>query len=163
MITRYREMAFLNGGIKINLTDERPEEKVVKNLCYEGGIVSFVQYMNKNKEVLHEVPVYVTGERESSVVELAMQYNTGYAENIYSYANNTATTEGGTHLTGFKTAITKVLNDYARKYNYLKENEKLMGEDTREGLTCVLSVKLLEPQFEGQTKTKLETVKSGDL
>lgn len=155
MITRYREMAFLNGGIKINLTDERPEEKVVKNLCYEGGIVSFVQYMNKNKEVLHEVPVYVTGERESSVVELAMQYNTGYAENIYSYANNTATTEGGTHLTGFKTAITKVLNDYARKYNYLKENEKLMGEDTREGLTCVLSVKLLEPQFEGQTKTKL--------
>lgn len=155
MITRYREMAFLNGGIKINLTDERPEEKVVKNLCYEGGIVSFVQYMNKNKEVLHEVPIYLTGEKESSVVELAMQYNTGYVENIYSYANNIATTEGGTHLTGFKTAITKVLNDYARKYNYLKENEKLMGEDAREGLTCVLSVKLLEPQFEGQTKTKL--------
>lgn len=155
MITRYREMAFLNGGIKINLSDERPEEKVVKNLCYEGGIVSFVQYMNKNKEVLHEVPIYLTGEKESSVVELAMQYNTGYVENIYSYANNIATTEGGTHLTGFKTAITKVLNDYARKYNYLKENEKLMGEDAREGLTCVLSVKLLEPQFEGQTKTKL--------
>lgn len=155
MITRYREMAFLNGGIKINLSDERPEEKVVKNLCYEGGIVSFVQYMNKNKEVLHEVPIYLTGEKESSVVELAMQYNTGYVENIYSYANNIATTEGGTHLTGFKTAITKVLNDYARKYNYLKENEKLMGEDVREGLTCVLSVKLLEPQFEGQTKTKL--------
>jgi DNA gyrase subunit B len=111
--------------------------------------------MNKNKEVLHEVPIYLTGEKESSVVELAMQYNTGYVENIYSYANNIATTEGGTHLTGFKTAITKVLNDYARKYNYLKENEKLMGEDVREGLTCVLSVKLLEPQFEGQTKTKL--------
>jgi len=156
MITRYREMAFLNGGIKINLIDERPEEKVVRNLCYEGGIVSFVQYMNKNKEVLHETPIYIFGERDSSQVELAMQYNAGYAENIYSYANNIATTEGGTHLTGFKSAITKVINDYARKHNYLKENEKnLIGEDVREGLTSILSVKLLEPQFEGQTKTKL--------
>lgn len=156
MITRYREMAFLNRGITIRLIDARPEEKVVKNLHYEGGIVSFVQYINKDKEVLHDIPVYVEGRKDSSTVEIAMQYNDRYIENIFSYANNIATTEGGTHLTGFKTAITKVINDYARKYNMLKENDKnLMGEDVREGLTAVVSVKLLDPQFEGQTKTKL--------
>lgn len=156
MITRYREMAFLNRGLTIKLIDERPEEKIVKNLHYDGGIVSFVQYINKDKEVLHDIPVYIEGKKESSTVEIAMQYNDRYIENIYSYANNIATTEGGTHLTGFKAAITKVINDYGRKYNIIKENDKnLMGEDVREGLTAVISVKLLEPQFEGQTKTKL--------
>lgn len=156
MIVRYREMAFLNRGITIRLIDERPEEKVVKNLHYEGGIVSFVQYINKDKEVLYDIPVYIEGRKDTSTCEIAMQYNDRYIENIYSYANNIATTEGGSHLTGFKTAITKVINDYGRKYNIIKENDKnLMGEDVREGLTAVISVKLLDPQFEGQTKTKL--------
>jgi len=156
MVNRYREMAFLNKGIKIKLIDDRPEERVEKLLHYEGGIVSFVQYINRTREVLHETPIYIEGSKDSSICEIAMQYNDGYVENIFSYANNIATTEGGTHLTGFKSAITKVINDYARKYNLLKENEKnLMGEDVREGLTAIISVKLLEPQFEGQTKTKL--------
>lgn len=156
MIERYREMAFLNKGIKIVLTDERPEEKVVKHLHYEGGIVSFVEFINKKRQPLHDVPIYIEGSKDGSYVEIAMQYNDEYNEFIYSYANNIATTEGGTHLTGFKAAITKVFNDYARKYNVIKENDKnLSGEDVREGLTAVISVKLLEPQFEGQTKTKL--------
>ncbi len=156
MLSRYREMAFLNGGIAINLTDQRHDEPITKNLCYEGGIVSFVQYMNKSKEVLFSQPIYIEGEKETSTVEISMQYNNGFSENIYTYANNIATTEGGMHLTGFKAAITKIFNEYARKYNYIKENDKnLAGEDVREGLTCVISVKLLEPQFEGQTKTKL--------
>lgn len=156
MISRYREMAFLNKGIRIILIDERPEERVEKNLHYEGGIVSFVQYINKDKEVLHDLPIYIEGSKDSSVCEIAIQYNDRYVENTFSYANNIATTEGGTHLTGFKTAITKVINDYARKYNMLKENDKnLLGEDVREGLTAIISIKLLEPQFEGQTKTKL--------
>lgn len=156
MVTRYREMAFLNGGVKIVLIDERPEERIEKELFYEGGIVSFVQYLNKNRDILHEVPIYFQGEKDTSKVEVAIQYNNGYNESIYTYANNICTTEGGAHLTGFKAAITKVFNDYARKYNYIRENDKnLSGEDVREGLTCVLSVKLLEPQFEGQTKTKL--------
>lgn len=156
MLVRYREMAFLNKFITIRMIDERPEEPIVKNLHYEGGIVSFVEYVNKNEEVLHSPPIYVEGRKDTSSVEIAMQYNDGYNEKIYSYANNIATTEGGTHLTGFKTAITKVLNDYARKYNIIKESDKnLSGEDVREGLTAVVSVKLLEPQFEGQTKGKL--------
>ena len=156
LISRYREMAFLNKGIRIKLIDEREEEKVEKDLHYEGGIVSFVQYINKDKEVLHDLPIYIEGIKDTSICEIAMQYNDRYVENIFSYANNIATTEGGTHLTGFKTAITKVINDYARKYNLIKENDKnLMGEDVREGLTAIVSVKLLEPQFEGQTKTKL--------
>ena len=156
MLTRYREMAFLNKGIKIRLIDERQEEKVIKELHYEGGIVSFVEFINKNKEVLHSPPIYIQGEKEATTVEIAMQYNDGYTENIHSFANNIATTEGGTHETGFKAAITKVFNEYARKYNIIKENEKnLMGEDVREGLTAIISVKLLEPQFEGQTKSKL--------
>lgn len=156
MLTRYREMAFLNKIISIKLIDERPEENIIKNLHYEGGIISFVEYINKNKEVLHDNIIYFEGSKDDSSVEIAMQYNDNYVENIYSYANNIATTEGGTHMTGFKSAITKVFNDYARKYNILKENDKnLMGEDVREGLTAVISVKLLEPQFEGQTKTKL--------
>jgi DNA gyrase subunit B len=156
MLNRYREMAFLNKGIRIILTDERPEEKIEKNLYYEGGIVSFVEYINRNKEVLHRPPIYFEGSKDESIVEIAMQYNDTYIENIHTYANNIATTEGGTHLTGFKAAITKVFNDYARKYNFIKENEKnLMGEDVREGLTAIVSVKLHDPQFEGQTKTKL--------
>lgn len=156
MIGRYREMAFLNKGIRIRLYDDRGEERVEKNLHYEGGIVSFVQYINKDKEVLHDLPIYIEGSKDASTCEIAMQYNDRYVENIFSYANNIATTEGGTHLTGFKAAITKVINDYGRKYNMIKENDKnLMGEDVREGLTAIVSVKLLEPQFEGQTKTKL--------
>lgn len=156
MKARYREMAFLNKGIQIILIDKRSEEKVEEVFHYEGGIVSFVEYINKDKEVLHELPIYVEGEKDGAYCEIAMQYNDRYVENIFSYANNIATTEGGTHLTGFKTAITKVINDYARKYNIIKENDKnLMGEDVREGLTAVVSVKLTNPQFEGQTKTKL--------
>ncbi len=156
MITRYREMAFLNKGIKLTLTDERPEEPIVKNLHYEGGIISFVEYLNKTKDTIHENVIYVEGSKDANIVEIAMQYNDGYNENVFSYANNIATTEGGTHLTGFRTAITKVFNDYARKYNFIKESDKnLSGEDVREGLTAVISIKLPEPQFEGQTKTKL--------
>ena len=156
MVTRYREMAFLNKGIRLILVDMRGEEPVKKELHYEGGIVSFVEYINKDKNVLHDLPIYIEGEKDGSYCEIAMQYNDRYVENIFSYANNIATTEGGTHLTGFKTAITKVINDYARKNNFLKENDKnLLGEDVREGLTAIVSVKLLDPQFEGQTKTKL--------
>jgi DNA gyrase subunit B len=156
LLSRYREMAFLNKGIHIKLVDERKEERIETDLHYEGGIVSFVEYINKDKEVLHDLPIYIEGDKDGSFCEIAMQYNDRYVENIFSYANNIATTEGGTHLTGFKTAITKVINDYARKYNMIKENDKnLMGEDVREGLTAIVSVKLLDPQFEGQTKTKL--------
>lgn len=156
LLARFRELAFLNKGLTIVLRDERPEVPVEKELHYEGGIVSFVEYMDRNKSPLHD-PIYYTGEKDGSFVEIAMQYNKdSYVENIHSYANNISTAEGGTHLTGFKTAITKVLNDYARKYNIIKENEKnLLGEDVREGLTAIISVKLTEPQFEGQTKTKL--------
>lgn len=156
MITRYREMAFLNKGILIKLIDDRPEERIEKKLHYEGGIISFVEYLNKNKEPLHDKIIYFEGSRDDSYVEIAMQYNDSYVENIYSYANDIATTEGGTHMTGFKSAITKVFNDYARKYNIIKENDKnLAGEDVREGITAIISVKLTEPQFDGQTKNKL--------
>ncbi len=156
MITRYREMAFLNGGVRIRLVDERPEEKIVKDLHYEGGIVSFVEYLNKHKDVIHENVIYIQGKKDTNIAEIALQYNTGYNETVFSYANNIATSEGGTHLTGFRTAITKVYNDYARKFNFLKESDKnLVGEDVREGLTAIISIKLLDPQFEGQTKTKL--------
>ncbi|QNU66987.1 DNA topoisomerase (ATP-hydrolyzing) subunit B [Ruminiclostridium herbifermentans] len=156
MVTRYREMAFLNGGVRIRLIDERTEEKIVKDLHYEGGIASFVEYLNKHKDVVHDNVIYIYGKKDSNIAEIALQYNTGYTETVFSYANNIATSEGGTHLTGFRTAITKVYNDYARKFNFLKENDKnLVGEDVREGLTAIVSIKLLDPQFEGQTKTKL--------
>jgi len=156
LLTRLRELAFLNKGLKIVLRDERPQEPVDKQLHYEGGIVSFVEYMDRNKDPLH-APIYFDGYKDGSYIEIAMQYNKDvYVENIHSFANNISTAEGGTHLTGFKTAITKVLNDYAKKFNFLKENEKnLLGEDVREGLTAVISVKIPDPQFEGQTKTKL--------
>ncbi len=152
--TRFREMAFLNAGIRIYITDERTG--VEKMDHYEGGVVSFVQFLNKNKETLHPDPIYVTGVKDDSTVEVAMQYNDSYAENVFSFANNINTHEGGTHLEGFRRALTRCVNDYARKYGFLKPNMvNLAGEDIREGLTAIISVKLVEPQFEGQTKTKL--------
>ena len=149
-------MAFLNKGVKITLTDLRGEEPISNVMHYEGGIKEFVQYLNRKEDVLHSEPIYFEGSKDGSVCEIAMQYNQSYVENIYSYANNINTGEGGTHLTGFKSSITKVINDYARKINALKENDRnLAGEDVREGLTAIVSVKLEEPQFEGQTKQKL--------
>ena len=151
---RLRELAFLNKGINITLIDKREDKKEVFH--YEGGIKSFVSYLNRNKEVLHKEPIYVEGVKDGISVEVALQYNDGYNENIFSFANNIDTIEGGTHLVGFKTALTRVLNDYAKKFGHLKENDKnLSGDDIREGLTSVISVKISEPQFEGQTKTKL--------
>jgi len=153
---RLRELAFLNKGIKITLTDKREEEEKTDVYYYEGGIKEFVSYLNRNKEVLHQEPIYVEGVKDGIMVEISLQYNDSYSENIYSFANNIDTIEGGTHLSGFKTALTRVINDYAKRYNHLKENDKnLSGEDIREGLTGVVSVKISEPQFEGQTKTKL--------
>ena len=151
---RLRELAFLNKGIHITLIDKRDDNK--EEFHYEGGIKSFVSYLNRNKETLHPEPIYVEGVKDKVSVEVALQYNDGYTENLFSFANNIDTVEGGTHLVGFKTAITRVFNDYGKKYGYLKENDKnLSGEDIREGLTAVVSVKIEEPQFEGQTKTKL--------
>ena len=151
---RLRELAFLNKGIHITLIDKRDDNK--EEFHYEGGIKSFVSYLNRNKETLHPEPIYVEGVKDKVSVEVALQYNDGYTENLFSFANNIDTVEGGTHLVGFKTAVTRVFNDYGKKYGYLKENDKnLSGEDIREGLTAVVSVKIEEPQFEGQTKTKL--------
>ncbi len=151
---RLRELAFLNKGINISLTDERSGQQ--EKFHYEGGIISFVKYLNKNKDVLHPEPIYLSGSRDTTIVELALQYNDGYVENIFSFVNNINTHEGGTHLSGFKIALTRAVNDYARKINLLKDNdENLSGEDIREGLTGIISVKIQEPQFEGQTKTKL--------
>jgi DNA gyrase subunit B len=152
---RIRELAFLNKGIKINLLDERTDK--VDNFHYEGGIKSFVSYLNRNKEPIFSEPIYVEGRKEGKCyVEVAIQYNDGYTENIFAFANNIDTVEGGTHLAGFKSALTRVFNDYAKKYGFIKENDKnLSGDDIREGLTAVISVKLTDPQFEGQTKTKL--------
>lgn len=153
---RLREMAFLNNGIDITLKDERPETPLTHNYCYVGGLKSFVENLNKNKEPLTEDTIYIKSEDGVYTVELAMQYNEGYSENIHTYANNISTHEGGTHETGFRSAMTKVINEYARKINILKAaDENLSGEDVREGLTAILSVKLPNPQFEGQTKTKL--------
>ncbi|WP_396136462.1 DNA topoisomerase (ATP-hydrolyzing) subunit B [Clostridium sp. SHJSY1] len=151
---RLRELAFLNKGINITLIDNRDNKTEVFH--YEGGIKSFVTYLNRNKEALHKDPIYVEGLKDGISVEVSLQYNDGYNENIFSFANNIDTIEGGTHLVGFKTALTRVLNDYAKKFGHLKENDKnLSGDDIREGLTAVISVKIGEPQFEGQTKTKL--------
>lgn len=151
---RFREMAFLNKGVKILFFDQRDDFK--EEFHYEGGIKSFVEYMNKNKTVLHDNVIYFQGEKQDSLVEIAMQYTDGYSENILTFANNIHTPEGGSHLVGFKTAITRAINDYARKYNLIKEKEQnLQGDDTREGLTAIVSIKLPNPQFEGQTKAKL--------
>ena len=154
--TRFREMAFLTKGLKITFEDKRDPEKQKKvEFCFEGGLKSFVEFLNKNKECLHKDPIYI--EKDGEVpVEIAMQYTTSYSENIYTFVNNINTIEGGTHLEGFKRALTKVFNDYARSHNLLKDKDaNLQGEDIREGITAVVSVKVKEPQFEGQTKTKL--------
>ena len=151
---RLRELAFLNKGINITLIDKRYDKE--QSYHYEGGIKSFVEYLNRNKQVLQEEPIYVEGLKDEVMVEVALQYNDGYNENIFTFANNIDTIEGGTHLVGFKTALTRVFNDYAKRFGHLKENDKnLSGDDIREGLTAVISVKIGEPQFEGQTKTKL--------
>jgi len=151
---RLRELAFLNKGLTITLTDERTSTEKV--FFYEGGICSFVDHLNKNKTALHTTPIYISGAKGTSIVEIALQYNESYIENIFSFVNNINTQEGGTHLSGFKIALTRTVNDYARKCNILKDNdENLSGEDVREGLTAVISLKIEEPQFEGQTKTKL--------
>jgi DNA gyrase subunit B len=153
---RLRELSFLNRGITIILTDERPEEVRQETFYFEGGISSFVEHLNRNKEVINPEPVYFNGTKDTTVVEIALQYNTSYSENIYSFVNNINTEEGGTHLAGFKSALTRAANDFARRQGIIKNNEdNLVGEDIREGLTCVISIKLREPQFEGQTKTKL--------
>lgn len=153
---RLRELAFLNKGIRIELIDEREEEVKAEEFHYEGGIKSFVSYLNRNKEALYQEPIYVEGEKDEIIVEVALQYHDGFNENIFTFANNIDTIEGGTHLAGFKTALTRVINDYARKFGHIKENDKnLSGDDIREGLTAVISVKITDPQFEGQTKTKL--------
>ena len=152
---RLRELAFLNKGIAISLTDDREEQKT-EQFFYEGGIKEFVSYLNRNKEVLHQEPIYVEGEKDGIIAEVSLQYNDSYSENLYSFANNIDTIEGGTHLSGFKTALTRVINDYAKRFGHIKENDKnLSGDDVREGLTAVVSIKISEPQFEGQTKTKL--------
>lgn len=151
---RLRELAFLNRGITITLTDERDDHTEI--FYFEGGIRSFVEHLNSSKDVLHPEPIYFSGSKDTTVVEIAMQYNTSYSENIYSFVNNINTEEGGTHLAGFKIALTRAANDFARKANVLKSaDDNLTGEDIREGLTCVISLKVREPQFEGQTKTKL--------
>lgn len=154
LASRLMDLAFLNKNVIITFRDERTgrEEK----FHYEGGIVEFVQYINKTKNVLHDKPIYITGQREDVLIEAALQYTDSYSENIHTFVNNINTIEGGTHLIGFRSALTRTMNDYARKYNFLKEgDESLSGDDVREGLTAILSIKMPEPQFEGQTKTKL--------
>ncbi len=155
MKQRLRELAYLNKGLKITLSDEREGQARSEVFCYEGGIRHFVDQMNVGKDVVFPETLYIDENVGDNIVEIALQYNTGYDEKIYTYANNINTEEGGMHLEGFKAALTKVLNDYGQFSKTLKENEKLSGDDVREGLTAVLSVKLPEPQFEGQTKTKL--------
>ena len=151
---RLRELAFLNKGVRIVIADERTGQREV--FKYDGGIIEFVEFLNRTREPLHEKPIYIEANRDEIHCEIALQYNDGYTENIYSFANNIHTHEGGTHESGFKSALTRVLNDYARKAGLLKDSESnLAGEDTREGLAAIISVKIREPQFEGQTKTKL--------
>ncbi|HOG00909.1 MAG: DNA gyrase subunit B [Firmicutes bacterium ADurb.Bin248] len=162
---RMRELAFLNAGLRITVTDERVpegESPAVKSFHYEGGIVSFVKHLNRKKTVLHDEPIFICSTRdcaergEHATLEVAIQYNDDYNENVFTFANNINTAEGGSHLVGFRSALTRAVNDYAKKYKYLKEtDEALKGEDIREGLSAIVSVKLEEPQFEGQTKTKL--------
>ncbi|MDQ8759444.1 DNA topoisomerase (ATP-hydrolyzing) subunit B [Streptococcus ruminantium] len=153
---RIQELAFLNRGLNLSITDKREGLEQTKEYHYEGGIASYVEYLNENKDVIFEMPIYTEGEMDDITVEVAMQYTTSYHENVVSFANNIHTHEGGTHEQGFRTALTRVINDYAKKSKILKENEdNLTGEDVREGLTAVISVKHPGPQFEGQTKTKL--------
>jgi len=154
--SRLRELAFLNKGITISLKDEREGEEKEESFCYEGGIVEFVRWLNESKTVITEEPVYYEGEKDGVQVEIAMDYNDGYSENLFTFANNINTHEGGTHLSGFRAGLTRTINAYATKENlFKKELKNLSGDDVREGLTAVISVKIPEPQFEGQTKTKL--------
>ena len=156
LAVRVRELAFLNKGLNISITDRRPEEPVEQDYYYEGGIKSYVEFLNRNKKVLFEEPIYIEGEQDDIQVEVGIQYTDGYHTNFLSFANNIHTYEGGTHESGAKTALTRVINDYAKRNKIIKENEEnLSGEDVREGLTLVLSIKHPDPQFEGQTKTKL--------
>ncbi len=155
LATRTRELAFLNRNIKITLEDKRVEDKKVE-YHYEGGIKSYVEHLNRSKEVVHEEPIFIEGEKDGITVEVALQYNDGFATNLFSFANNIHTYEGGTHESGFKTALTRVINNYAKKYGIIKDNDtNLSGEDVREGITAIVSIKHPDPQFEGQTKTKL--------
>ena len=159
---RMRELAFLNKGVRITVTDKRVQPELSRSFCYEGGIISFVEHLNKSKDVLHDEVMYFEGSRNQpekeqvATVEVAMQYNSDYNESVFTFANNINTGEGGSHLVGFRSALARSINDYARKYKILKDSDaNLSGEDVREGLTAIISVKLVEPQFEGQTKTKL--------
>ncbi len=153
--TRMREQAFLNAGLRITITDARPGREQSETMCYEGGIREFVTFINRNKTPLHEEVIYLSGAKGDSTAEIAIQYNDGYNETIVSFANDIHTPEGGMHETGFKAALTRVLNAYGLKYGMIKEGDKVSGEDVREGITAVISVKLTEAQFEGQTKAKL--------
>ena len=153
--TRMREQAFLNAGLRISIADRRPGQEQEDTMCYEGGIREFVTYINRNKTPLHEEVIYLSGAKGDSTAEIAMQYNDGYNETLVSFANDIHTPEGGMHETGFKAALTRVLNAYGLKYNMIKDGDKVSGEDVREGITAVISVKLTEAQFEGQTKAKL--------
>mgnify|MGYP000850275243 FL=1 len=155
LLSRLRELAFLNRGITISLRDLRTPDGQAETLTYNGGIVEFVEYLNKKKQPLHEKPIYFERQRDDMIVEIAMQYTSSYSENVYSFANNINTHEGGTHIIGFKTALTRVANDYIKANKLSKEDVRLAGDDVREGLTAIISVKLMEPQFEGQTKTRL--------
>ena len=152
---RFREMAFLTKGLKIRITDERGEKNITKEFHYEGGIKEFVTYLNKSKTALYPEIIYCEGEKDGVVVEVAMQHNDSYNETTYGFVNNITTPEGGTHIVGFRNALTKTFNEYGKKNKLLKDTEKLSGEDIREGLTAIVSVKIEEPQFEGQTKQKL--------
>lgn len=153
--TRMREQAFLNAGLRITIADARPGQEQAETMCYEGGIREFVTYINRNKTPLHEEVIYLSGSKGDSTAEIALQYNDGYNETLVSFANDIHTPEGGMHETGFKAALTRVLNAYGVKYNMIKDGDKVSGEDVREGITAVISVKLTEAQFEGQTKAKL--------
>ena len=153
--TRLREQAFLNGGVHIEIADRRTEDGESDSMCYEGGIREFVNYLNRHKNPLHEEVIYLSGTKGDAIAEIALQYNDSYAENLISFANDIHTPEGGMHETGFKTALTRVINAYGVKTNAIKGDDKVSGEDVREGITAVISVKLPEAQFEGQTKQKL--------
>ncbi len=153
---RLREMAFLNKGIRISFRDERGENVRENDFCYEGGLREFVKFLNQHRQVLFPDPIYTEGIKDGILVEMAMQYNDSYSENVYSFANNIATPDGGTHVAGFNTAVTRAINDYGRRYKILKDNEpNLKGEDVRESLTAIISIKMEDPQFESQTKSKL--------